>query len=1168
MSTKPPIEYKSAGILVPLGIYSLLGISFLIAFSALRVFFPLTYAPRARLKKVAPPNVPRGCLSWLVPIFTVTETELIHNVGLDGVMLLRFLKMCCDLFAVLSVIGALVLIPLNVTANGNLPEKISEEQWMTLMSIENVPNQSYSILSTHIIFSWIYTFIVYYFIIRFYNTFVKLRYQQQEAILQRSKLSKIEMRSVMVFGIPSDLRHEVDLATFFEGLGLGIVENVVICRRWVRLREAVSKRAYYLKQLESLYARVKSRRGYWWRYWWSRLVGLHKTDEASRLNHSVSSLPLPSGRLAPSDSNEACIFEIKTQLDAVPKHLRPRHRTHFLGMSGPIVDSADFYASKFVEWDREVTRLRRVSKESNATAVAFVTFALPITATLVSQILMSKRAFAYMTRMAPEPRDVFWPNLSSAVANPMVKFMRGLGVQAALIFLVFFTATPIALLAGWTTPAGLAKLIPPLKDVFGNMSPFVRSLLTGALPALVTSLWLALLPSLLFYLSQAQGLEALSWIEQSVLSKYHFYQVTNVVVIFTIARSVWSAISIFDVIQQPGLLLNILADSMPRMASFYVNYVIFQTFAVFPAQLLLLGPLFWTWAGRLAPWTRQSPRDVSDAYYPSVLTSINYGVAYPMPLLILAVGLTYSQILPIILPFATLCFGIAWIVYKYQLLYVHIPKFETLGGFVPLVVNRTMLGVAIYQVVMMAVLALKMVPRDKDVAGIFIEIQGGAWSPYAYTVLSMLPLLALTGFVYWWMKRGYFKQTRNVPMEILGSLGMELGAENHLGHRDIQMQTQSSPLGAEELVTHHISPHHLSARSDSSMGKELKDITSPIIDSTSTEFLGNPWATPRQLEKSMKNGAENMEHGSCSVGSADNLKTRRRPRRASRVADIQGIRKSWNPRASPSADEQQSLLGGDGSSDSEDEWSTTVNEGYHAPSWPDTSSLKSPSRSRQESSASYTTGGYSDLEPGFVPPHPPPPAQDDDGDDDAFHVEPPMTRVNGILDPPLDAAHWPFLAAGDEQDLILANGGAYTNGSSHQSQHSASGASLSRGYDDDLSLHSYLHPVLIGRLPLPWLPGAQSRVVTEARIDQGKFQKNEWNRISRQLRIGVRLDLARPSSNDSEAHPRVSDGAGNEEEHSEGRRIRRREVASTTVSTRVKSFIDGATSWLYLALTE
>lgn len=111
------------------------------------------------------------------------------------------------------------------------------------------------------------------------------------------------------------------------------------------------------------------------------------------------------------------------------------------------------------------------------------------------------------------------------------------------------------------------------------------------------------------------------------MDRYHFYQVINVMVIYTVARSIWWAISLFEIIQRPATLLNILANSMPRQSSFYVNYVIVQTFAVIPAQLLLLGPLLLTWISRLAPWTRRSPRDVSDAYYPSVLTSINYGVA-------------------------------------------------------------------------------------------------------------------------------------------------------------------------------------------------------------------------------------------------------------------------------------------------------------------------------------------------------------------------------------------------------------------------------------------------------------------------------------------------------------------------------------------------------------
>ncbi|TPX37211.1 hypothetical protein SmJEL517_g00833 [Synchytrium microbalum] len=1155
MSAKDPEVYKPVGISLALGLYFALGLAFIIAFSIFRAFFPLTYSPRLRLKRVAPPKLPRGCLSWLVPIFYVTEAELISNVGLDGAMLLRFLKMCCQLFAVLSVIGAFVLIPLNVTASGDLPAKISEEQWLTLMSIENVPNQSYSILSTHIVFTWIFTFIVYYHVIRFYRSFIALRLQQQEYVLRRSKLSKIEMRSVMVFGIPSELRHEVDLASFYEGLGIGTVENVVICRRWVKLREAVAMRAYYLKQLECLYAAVKSRRGQWWRNLKSQLLASHLDNDSA----SVSSVASPR-RLAPLDKNEACIFEIKAQLDAVPKHLRPRHRTGFMGLVGSSVDSADYYGAKFIEWDLEVARLRRVPEHSTPTAVAFVTFDSPVSATLASQILLGKRPLACMTRPAPEPRDVFWPNLSSSSANPLIKFMRGLGVQMSLIVLVFFTATPIAFLAGWTTPAGLAKLFPQLKDLFESMTPFIRSLLTGALPALVTSLWLATLPSLLFYLSQAQGLEALSWLEQSVLSKYYWYLITNIVIVFAIARSVWNAISIFDVIQQPTLLLNILADSMPRMASFYVNYIIVQAFAIFPAQLLLVGPLFLTFVSRLAPWTRNSPRDVSDAYYPSVLTSINYGIAFPMPLLILAVGLTYSQILPIVLPFCALCFGIAWVVYKYQLLYVHIPKFETLGGFVPLVVNRTMLGLVIYQIVMLAVLALKMVPRDgAEVEKFdFVFIRAATWGPYAYTLLSMIPLLIITFFVYWWMKQGYFKQTRNVPMEILGQIVQELGPDTHVGRREA-MQTQTSPSIAPEELT------HVAERSESSMGKELKEV-SPNDLITHNEYLSNPWLTPKQLSAGYLHGASSsvaVEDVAATEKVSKTIRQRQRPRRTSRAAAIAGVRRT---RARSSSDEQQPLLSSDGMSDSDDEKDTARPQNgrrdndpvsaYHPPSWID--------RSRQDSVTSQTTSEHdaSHLHITIA----------ENGStataaDDSFHIEPPMSHVTGVLDTPLDAAHWPFLASGDEQDLILANGGstptASTNNSSNNNNINPSSIptpSISPRNYDDLQLHTYLHPALIGRLPLPWLPGPQSRVFTEARAEQERWQREVWRRVSQQLRIGVRLDLARAAA---------AGGSQGDHGDDEALRIRggRRE-GSASVTTRVKSFVDGATSWLYLAITD
>lgn len=58
---------------------------------------------------------------------------------------------------------------------------------------------------------------------------------------------------------------------------------------------------------------------------------------------------------------------------------------------------------------------------------------------------------------------------------------------------------------------------------------------------------------------------------------------------------------------------------------------------------------------------------------------VNLGAVYPQALLIFTLGVTYSIISPLILPFATLYFGIAYLVYKYKLLFVYCECGETIA---------------------------------------------------------------------------------------------------------------------------------------------------------------------------------------------------------------------------------------------------------------------------------------------------------------------------------------------------------------------------------------------------------------------------------------------------------------------------------------------------------
>ncbi|KAJ3029460.1 hypothetical protein HK097_005786, partial [Rhizophlyctis rosea] len=421
----------------------------------------------------------------------------------------------------------------------------------------------------------------------------------------------------------------------------------------------------------------------------------------------------------------------------VDKAKRPRHRTGFMGLTGQWVDSADYYAAKFLEWDRAVTRLRKTPEMSAPTAVGFVTFESPESATLASQSVLHRRPYCCMARRAPEPRDIFWFNLSSRVADSSIKLFRTFTVQVIMVLLVFFSFVVITFIQGVAKPDKLIGVFPFIEAWLDSLGPGWTQFVKGVIPTVVTAAYTSSLPSVLILLSQIQGLEAYSWIDMSVLSK------------------------------KPELVQRI----RPQYSPFAINYVMLQATAVYPAQLLLAGPLILTWLTRLAPWKRSTPRQLSDAYYPSILTSINYGIAYPVPILVFTLGMTWSTVAPLILPFCAMFFGLAHFIYKYMLLYVNIPRYETGGIAAPMAVRRCLWGITLMQLTMMSVLAIRAgTAPDKDKNGghkpAFADREEGLrWTAYVQMVVGVGPLLVMTGFVYWWLKHGYEKEVVSVPLE-------------------------------------------------------------------------------------------------------------------------------------------------------------------------------------------------------------------------------------------------------------------------------------------------------------------------------------------------------------------------------------------------------------------
>ena len=71
---------------------------------------------------------------------------------------------------------------------------------------------------------------------------------------------------------------------------------------------------------------------------------------------------------------------------------------------------------------------------------------------------------------------------------------------------------------------------------------------------------------------------------------------------------------------------------------------------------------------------------------------INYGIVYPQAILIFVITLLYSVIQPLILVFGAVYFGVAYVVYKYKLLFGtfnHVCKCTTSDHYSQSSTNRT-----------------------------------------------------------------------------------------------------------------------------------------------------------------------------------------------------------------------------------------------------------------------------------------------------------------------------------------------------------------------------------------------------------------------------------------------------------------------------------------------
>ena len=165
-------------------------------------------------------------------------------------------------------------------------------------------------------------------------------------------------------------------------------------------------------------------------------------------------------------------------------------------------------------------------------------------------------------------------------------------------------------------------------------------------------------------LAKFAGAPTLAVVELKTQSWYFIFQVIQVFLITTFTSAASSVAS--QIVSDPTSAVSLLATNLPKASNFYISYFILQGLMIFALQLLNAAPLIMI--SLVSKFTDKTPRKLYNRWMQ--LVGIGWGSEYPKFTNMGVIMLSYSCIAPLVLGFATIGFGLMYLGFRYQFLFV------------------------------------------------------------------------------------------------------------------------------------------------------------------------------------------------------------------------------------------------------------------------------------------------------------------------------------------------------------------------------------------------------------------------------------------------------------------------------------------------------------------
>ncbi|KAH9860654.1 hypothetical protein J1614_011985 [Plenodomus biglobosus] len=668
-----------------------LGVGAFLMFCFLRPRWKGLYAARKKQNELATalPDLPDTFFGWIIPLWKITEDQVLASAGLDAYVYLAFFRMAIKFLVVTLFFALAVIKPVHDTHQDKEGKKApfpgdgqsdpkETRSTFTAMAAEYESYTDY--LWMYLVFVYLFTGLILYLIVSETRKIIDIR---QKYLGSQTTITD---RTIRLSGIPLDLRDEEKIKEFIEDLQIGQVESVTLCKSWKELDDRMAERHAVLRKLEEA---------------WTVHLG------SKRVERSLETLPVVQPRPPEHEEDSEASRLLGNGLDSdhvmTNAHPRPMAKIWYgrFKLRHKSVDAIDYYEEKLRRLDDDIRILRK--KNFEPTPLAFVTMDSVASAQMAIQAVLDPSPLQLLANNCPAPSDVVWTN---TYLSRRQRIFRSWSITIIIGILSVFWTVLLVPIAGALNTCTIQKIFPQLAELL-DRHELLKSLVNTQLPTLALTLINVLVPFLYDWLANKQGMISQGDVELSVISKNFFFTFFNFFILFTIfgtASGVWQLIDHFGKrLTSATELAYALATSLANLLGFYTNYIILQGFGLFPFRLLEFGalslyPIYLIGA--------KTPRDYAELVQPPVFS---YGFFLPQTILIFIICMVYSvlkdswQVLLVGLAY----FMIGHFVHKYQLLYAMEHRQHSTGRGWTMMCDRVIVGVVLFQVTVAGQLALK-----------------------------------------------------------------------------------------------------------------------------------------------------------------------------------------------------------------------------------------------------------------------------------------------------------------------------------------------------------------------------------------------------------------------------------------------------------------------------